>query len=149
MLSSEFDPRINPLERTYNLTAKVKVIRKTGKQGVKDTGSEFKIVVLVLEQNDETTRFYSAWLADTENENFECLATMGHPIYGSMRLAVCRGNANYPEPHLFVMSKGIEDVLVHKEGERVSFEVERGTNDAMDYHASDDSDTDVSIQKFE
>lgn len=148
MLSSEFDPRIDPMERTYHLTTKVKVVTMTGKQGEKDTGGSFKVVVLVPEQNDETTRFFAAWLADTEKDSFECLGTMGYPIYGSMRLSVCRGNKTCHEAHLFVMSKGVEDILVNKDGEKIQVNIERGTADASNYHESDDTDTDISIQKM-
>ena len=148
MLSSEFDPRIDPMEKTYHLTAKVKVVRMTGKQGEKDTGGSFDVVVLVPEQNDETTRFFSAWLADTEKDNFECLGTMGHPIYGSMRLSVSRGNKTHHEAHLFVMSKGVEDILVHKDGEKIQVNIERGTADSGDYHESDDTDSAAPVQKM-
>lgn len=135
------------MERTYHLTTRVKVVKMTGKQGVKDTGGSFTVVVLVPEQNDETTRFFRAWLADTEGDNFECLGTMGHPIYGSLRLSVSRGNKTHHEAHLFVMSKGVEDILINKDGEKIQIDIERGTADAADFHESDATDTDLAIQK--
>ena len=149
MSNLEFHPSIDPMERIYHLTTKIKVIETYGKQGQKDTGSSFKIAVLIPEQNDETTRFFAAWLPDTETEHFECLGKLGYPVYGSGRFAVCRGNKNYHEPHLFVMSKGIEDIFIKKDGEKVMIEVERGTSDATEFHESDSTDSDVSVQRIQ
>jgi len=150
LVESQFHPHIDPTQREYNLTCRVKVIRSYGQQGIKSGNTEYKAVVLIPEDNDQTTRFYMAWLPEDNDHKVECLAEFFRPIYGAGRLSVHRANWNYAEgPHLFVMSKGIEDILMLKDGERIMIKTLAGNEDARDYHDSDKTDSAVAIEKFD
>lgn len=148
-LGSEFNPAINPTERVYNLRAKVHVVRHFAKQGLDERQHETKSVVLVPCDNDETTRFYMAWLPDDKKNKPEVLCQMGRPVYGACRMAVMRDSELFPKgPHLFVMSVGVEEILLNKEGEIIEFSTEPGSNDSKDSHAVDFVDTNRSIDKI-
>lgn len=142
------DPNFNPLERQYNLRARVKVVRGKTQQGIKGGETEFQAVILLLQDCDETTKFFGAWLPDDEDHRVECLAIMGRPVYGGCRMSVLRASKHYPEgPHLFVMTKAVEDALIHREDQLIEFKVEPSLKDADKAHESDFADTTVAIDK--
>lgn len=142
---SQFDPTIDAREREYTLRGKVWVIRDYVKQGAIKGKEEIKAVCIALQESDETTRFFDAWLPESENHQSEVLCSMGHPIYGSCRMAVQRASRNYPYgPHLFVMHKWAEDILVNKPFEVIEFVAKRGLEDAQDTHESDKRDVSTS-----
>src|SRR5690606_11750800 len=101
------------------------------------------------QESDQKVLFLNAWLPEDHDHVVECLASIGHPVYGNLRLAVRRQDDNYPHsPYLFVMTKAVEDILIHKNLEIVEIHTEPGTNDAKDSHITDNADTSVSIQRF-
>ena len=138
---TQFDPAIDPREREYNLSGKIRVVKKYAKQGFFSKREEAKAVCIELSQSDETTKFFAAWLPEDEKHTSEVLAEMGHPIYGSCRMAVLRESSLYPKgPHLFIMHKWAEEILLKKDGDLIYFKTKRGLEDAQDKHESDSRD---------
>lgn len=113
---NEAVPGNDPTLRKYAFKAKVKTKRKSWKQGFFGGQTEFNAVLLIPQESDMTTLFYAAWLPETSDEHSEVILEMGHPIYGTCRGAVMRRSKNFDKPHIFVMSKGVEEILQGKDG---------------------------------
>lgn len=113
---SEAVPGNDPTMRKYVIRCRVKVVKTAGKQGLLSGQTEFNAVLLLPQEGDTTTRFYTAWLPDEAEKHFELVLEMGHPVYGICRAAILRKGKFCERPHIFVMSKGVEDILEKKDG---------------------------------
>lgn len=83
------------------------------------------LVFLCPEESDERTRFYMAWLPDFESYQ-EIGCEMGHPVYSTFRAALYRKSTfhtDLPDNHIFVMSKGAEEILKRLDGQIVTVEI--------------------------
>lgn len=143
---SEATASNDPTMREYVIRAKVKVVKQSWFQGLLGGKTEFKAALLIPEEGDSTTMFYSAWLPDAANEHFEIVMEFGHPVYGTCRAAVLRQGKFYQKPHIFIMSKGVEEILVKKDGMRI--ENIKILPAAFDDRADSAIDTNVEIAKF-
>ncbi len=110
-----FEAANDPTYKKYVLTCTTRFYEKVVE------GKERKMVLLVPEENDEMHRFLNAWCPTTQGEKHELAAYIGAPAHTPARCAVFMGHDEKCErPYLFVMSKGVEDILVkYKEGLRL------------------------------
>lgn len=101
-------------EREYNLKCKLKFFRKTVHDPHTNKGQPYerKMCLLIPQESDERVRFLVAWLPEVESEYFELGAYIGSPVDSPCRLSVHRPNEKSDKPHLFVMTKGVEDILI-------------------------------------
>lgn len=114
----------DPTYKKYNLTCTTKFFSKEIKEDIgKGVIQSYrrKLVLLVPETNDEFYRFASAWLPSDSKSHFELAAQLAAPAHSPVRLSVHLGHdEKLDKPYLFVMSKGVEDILVkYKEGLRL------------------------------
>lgn len=143
---NEQTPYNDPCMREYVLRVKVKIVRANAQQGMKGGLSEFNAAILIPLEGDQTNRFYSAWLPDDSSEHTETVLSFGHPVYGTCRVAVLRSGKFYSSPHLFVMSKGVEDALSKCDG--LILEGIKVLSAADDVAADAAVETDVEIDKY-
>lgn len=102
---------IEPTELEYFLKCKIQKFIKHVKDNDKTYTRE--LVILVPEHNDAASSFFRAWLPDTREEYFELVAQMPYPIDSIARLSIHRGpNEKCEKHHLFVMSKGVEELIL-------------------------------------
>lgn len=108
-----YDAKEKACERRYNLSCKVIVKDCTYEDEQSKGNSQVteKLVFLLPQDNTERTLFYNAWLPEMVDEHQELGAVIGHPLYSSLRVALWRSTSFVNEIHLFVMSKGAEEVL--------------------------------------
>lgn len=146
-------------EREYNLKCTVKVIHQSYVEEADGKQHETRSVVLVPEiEATEAMMFLSAWLPDVSkicvkcshdvirmNENIcpkcgsdqihlgwsEIPAFVTAPVNSPARLALLRKNNYCEDHHLFVMSTGVEDELIHMEGKTVYVKTFEGTKDEI------------------
>lgn len=109
-------PANDPTLKKHVISAKVKVAKASWWQGFRGGRSEFKAVVLIPRDSDATNMFFSAWLPDVVEEHSEVVLQIGRPVYGPCRVAVLRRGKYHDRPHLFVMSKGVEEILENQDG---------------------------------
>ena len=119
-----FESKNDPSYKKYNLTTKIKFIRKSVREdigGGKIQSYERKMVILIPQEGDETNRFYYAWVPSTQEEKYELAGVIGSPVNSPCRFSVHMGHDEKSEkPYLFVMSKGVEDIIVKmREGDLV------------------------------
>ena len=140
------DPREKACDIRYILTCKVEV-KDCSYEDEQSKGTVIvneKLVFLIPQDNDQRSRFYHAWLPDSESECQELSATMGHPIFSAFRVALWRTNHFMQKIHLFVMSKGAEEMLKKLNGKNVTVEI-LGQNE--DHLADGQLDYDISLNK--
>lgn len=97
----------DPTFRKYYLNCKVVFFRKTVENVART------MALLVPQEGDETNRFYAAWVPTSQGEHYELAATIGTPVNSPVRLSIHLGHdEKCDRPYLFVMSKGVEDIIV-------------------------------------
>jgi len=112
-----------PEQKIYVLKCKVKFVRKNVKDGPRQY--ERTLAILVPQESDERTKFFTAWLPELKSEHFELAGIISAPIDSACRFSIHRGPDEKSEAHyLFVMSKGVEDVLIEAEMEGKTVYVE-------------------------
>lgn len=140
----EFNAANDPTMRKYGLVCKIQTVRAYGQQGVKSGQTEFEAVILIPTQSDATTRFFSAWLPDSSEDRSEIVFELGFPVYGSCRGAVLRQSRFHNAPHIFIMSVGVEEILKHKNNEKIEITVLPATDDAIGDQAPD-TEADIKV----
>lgn len=121
----EFNKALKPTERRYRFKAKViaKDVTYTDEQSTGTFQVTEKLVFLLPEQSTQRDLFYSAWLPDTDHEPIEVGCEIGHPVYSCFRAALWRRTQFVGDIHLFVMSKGAEELLKPMNGKSVEIEI--------------------------
>lgn len=121
----DFGPKVKPEEMRYALKAKVvaKEVTYFDEQSTGTVQVTEKLVFLVPEQSTQRDLFFSAWLPDSPEKPVEVVCQGGHPVYTPFRAALWRRSQHVGEIHLFVMSKGAEEVLKEINGQSFAFEV--------------------------
>lgn len=143
-MSDEFDLT----QRRYNLRCKTKFYRKTVNDQLPN-GSfrtyERTLVLLVIEESDERTRFLQAWLPETTDQHYELTANIAFPVDSPARLSIHRADARCDRHYLLVMSKGVEDILVKlREGLPLTLQTCRASEDTeADYAPETEYDFEV------
>jgi hypothetical protein len=122
------DPYQKAMQVRYHLRCKVLVKECTyeDQQSKGNQNISEKLVFLVPEDSDERTRFFIAWLPDTLDSFQELGIEMGHPVFSAFRAALYRKSTFHPElpdNHIFVMSKGAEEILKRLDGQMVMCEI--------------------------
>lgn len=102
--------RKEPDERTFQLKCKV-VVKEIS---VVDDDRKFtrRVVLLVPEDNDQRSMFLATWLPDTAEQHYELVGFVKSPIDSPARLSVHRRNQRHDNHHLFMMSKGVEEIIL-------------------------------------
>jgi hypothetical protein len=133
-------------KRKYVLKCWIRKYRGQAQQGLQGGLSEYDAVLLIPEINDQSGKFFDAWLPDPlESNTVEIVASMPHPVNSGCRLSVHRMDERCPARHyLFVMSKGVEDILKHLDGQKIMITVRPETEDEVaDSAIEPDSSFDV------
>lgn len=100
----------------------------------KEWNETAQVILLVPETTTESSAFFTAWLPDEGatkiDENGKTVvdyAEVGmrgsYPVSGFFRGALYRANHLLPQPHIFVMSKRVEDLLQHCVGKKIRLTV--------------------------
>jgi len=112
-------------EHRYQLKAKVivKDVTYTDEQSTGTSQVTDKLVFLIPEDSTQRDLFYTAWLPDDPDSPQEVVCQAGHPVYSTFRAALWRRTQHVGDIHLFVMSKGTEEVLKTMNGLSLVFEV--------------------------
>ena len=140
-----------PTDRKYIMNCRLRFYRKTvvDNQGVHGLiQTERNLVMLVPDESDQRTQFLSAWLPDTQEEYFELAGYISMPIDSPCRFSIHRGPDAQSERHyLFVMSKGVSDILERfTEGRVFSVTIlPESEEDQADY-AKDSDDGNYEVQ---
>lgn len=121
------NPEDNLREQDYIIKCQV-LIKEVGYEDFQ-SGGKFgsiteKLAFLVPQEGTERDLFFSAWLpAFKQNQNKEIVDShnevackTGHPVNGFFRASVHRANKNVREPHIFVMSRSVEEDLKNMDG---------------------------------
>ncbi|MEO5348863.1 MAG: hypothetical protein H7836_04380 [Magnetococcus sp. YQC-3] len=121
----ELAPHLKPEEMRYHLKAKViaKDVTYQDEQSTGTTNVTEKLVFLLIEPGTQRDLFYACWLPDTNDTPSEIVCMSGHPLNTSFRAALWRRSQFVGDTHLFVMSKGAEEVLKEMNGRSISFDV--------------------------
>lgn len=132
-------------QKRYRLRVAVKFFRKTVNEeiGGKKISRDRKMVLLIPQDSDQRTYFLNAWLPETQTEYFELAGFLSAPVDSPCRFAIFRGPDEKSEKHyLFVMTKGVEDVIVKyvKEGTILNLETFKAAEDGETDHAIDVSE---------
>lgn len=124
-------PHNDLTQKEYNLKCLVLVKHMSAQQGLTPGAAEFNAVILVPEINDEAIRFLNAWCPEVENEHFEFAAFLKAPINLPTRLSIHLPDRLYSKsPYLFVMSKGIEEILVNLNGRIINIQTLKASADS-------------------
>jgi hypothetical protein len=121
------DPVQKAMQTRYFLRCKV-FVRDCTYEDQQSTGNvniSERLVFLCPEEGDQRTLFYKAWLPDIDGHQ-EIGCEMGHPVYSAFRAALYRKSSFHeelPDNHIFVMSKGAEEILKRLDGQIVNVEV--------------------------
>jgi hypothetical protein len=121
----DFSTVKKPTERSYTFNCHV-VVKEVTYSDEQSTGTKLvteKLVFLMPEQSTQRDLFYSAWLPDTDATPQEVGCEMGHPVFSTFRAALWRRSQFVGDIHLFVMSKGAEELLKPLEGRRLEVTV--------------------------
>lgn len=140
------DSKQKACERRYYLTCKV-VVKECSYEDEQSTGTTLvaeQLVFLIPTVSTERDLFYNAWLPDDPNEPQELGITMGHPLYSTFRVALWRATEYVREIHLFVMSKGAEEILKKLDEQVVNVEI---LGEQEDYLLDGQIDHDLSLNK--
>lgn len=132
-MSDEIEGRTTQ-DRFY-LSAKVikkPISFRSRQSGRKEFNAEGTAVILVPEQSTECDCFFSAWLPekispeeasvikDLPSNYSEIVFETGYPINGYFRGALCPANSLINRPHIFVMTKRAEELLlINCEGKKI------------------------------
>lgn len=132
-------------QKRYNLVCKLKFFKKSVTEQVagKTLSVDRKMALLIPQESDQRTFFLNAWLPETMGEYFELAGMVGAPVDSPCRFAIQRGPDEKSEKHyLFVMSKGVEDILVKygKEGQTFKVTTFKAKEDGETDYAVDESD---------
>ena len=143
--NGQFEDDGDLTQKRYNLVCKVKFFRKAVTEEVngKVLSVERKMALLVPEESTQRTLFLNAWLPETQGEYFELAGMIAAPVDSPCRFAIMRGPDEKSERHyLFVMSKGVEDILVKyaKEGQSLNVMTFKASEDGETDFAADESD---------
>lgn len=135
----------DPTYKKYHLSCKTKFHFKTVTEDIgRGVISSYarKLVLLVPQESDQRSRFLSAWCPDTKEEFYEVAAEVGAPVHGPVRLSVHRGyDDKLDRPYLFVMSKGVEEILLDfPEGRTLEVTILPANMDGEADYALDSSD---------
>jgi len=117
---------ISEEEKHYFLKCKVHIVKVCYEdyQSKGNLGTvEEDMVFLEPEINTEATRFYNAWLPDSLEEAAEIGISMGYPVFGMFRACVRRFHKDFKRPHIFVMSRGAEEIFKHLKLKNIEVEV--------------------------
>lgn len=120
-------------EREYHLRCKTKFFRKTVKETLRGIEKSYErtMVLLIPQESDERTKFLMAWLPEAEGQYYEITAFVSRPVDSPARLSVHRRDEKAEQHYLFVMSKGVEDILLKfKEGSIVELTVNPASMDS-------------------
>lgn len=123
-----YDPKQKSCQTRYHLLCKV-VVKDCTYEDQQSTGNSIiseKLVFLIPEYNDQATRFFNAWMPETLEGYQEIGCEMGHPLYSAFRAALYRVstfNSSLRENHIFVMSKGAEEILKRLDNQMVNVEI--------------------------
>lgn len=124
-------------DERYELICKV-VRKQLSYRDHQSRGKEWndtaQVILLVPETTSESSAFFTAWLppdgATKVDENGKKVieyAEVGmrgsYPVSGFFRGALYRANQLLPQPHIFVMSKRVEDLLQHCIGKKIRLTV--------------------------
>lgn len=156
--NSDTDPSLNPTNRKYGLSLRVKKVKKSAYQGMGerlwDTKNEYTAIVLeLLPSERQNGPFIHAWVPDVRPEYDEMGNIIkNHPPevvlelevspYGSARCFVMRVDKDSPEyPYLLVASVGVEQDIdyLYKNGDMVRAVSFPSTEDYEGDRASDTS----------
>lgn len=136
-------------ERSYNLTCKLKFFLKTVQDPHTNDGKPYerKLCLLVPQEADERTRFLMAWLPEVQSEYYELGAFISYPVDSPCRLSIHRApDEKHDRHYLFVMTKGVEDVLVRlKEDTIIRIKTLPASADSEIDHARD-TDLDIEVK---
>jgi hypothetical protein len=141
-----FDPKQKANEKRYYLSCKV-LAKDCSYEDEQSTGTTMvseQLVFLIPNTSTERDLFYSAWLPENPNDPQELGVTMGHPVYSTFRAALWRATEYVREIHLFVMSKGAEEILKRLDGQVVNVEI---LGEQEDYLLDGQVDHDLSLNK--
>lgn len=125
----------SPQNREYELKLKIES-RKHVVHDQRVNGTwrnyESEVVYLVPEQSTQTTLFFSAWLPglaydesrrdDEGNPSIvrhEVAIEVAHPLFATIRGAVCRANKNFERHHIMVMTESCYEALKTLEGKHI------------------------------
>lgn len=106
--------------KEYNLRVKAKFVSKN----IEDNGRTYhrQMVILIPHESDERTYFFKAWLPETREEYFELAGQLASPINSNVRLSIHLGMNDFNTgPYLFVMSKGVEELMIEHKLEGKTF----------------------------
>ena len=112
-------------QQRYQLKCKV-VVKEVTYQDEQSTGTtnvSESLVFLTIEPSTQRDLFYSVWLPDTVETPTELVCQAGHPVYSTFRCALWRRSQFVGDIHLFVMSKGTEEVLKEMTDKYIVIEV--------------------------
>jgi hypothetical protein len=121
------DPYQKAMQVRYHLRCKV-IVKDCTYEDQQSKGNQLiaeRLVFLYPEESDERTRFYMAWLPDAESYQ-EIGCEMGHPVFSAFRAALYRKSTfhtDLQDNHIFVMSKGAEEILKRLDGQMVNVEI--------------------------
>lgn len=118
-------PQLKPEEQRYNIKCKViaKEVTYADEQSTGTVNVTEKLVFLVPQASTQRDLFFSTWLMDTIEQPSEVVCVCGHPVYSTFRAALWRRTQFVGEIHLFVMSKGTEEILKELDGQFITIEV--------------------------
>lgn len=124
----------DPTEKPYHLVCVLRFIQKSVNevvgQSLRSQSYERKMCILIPDESDQRTDFMSAWLPDTSKEYYEIGAYIAYPVDSPCRMSIHRADEKSDRHYLFVMTKGVEDILVKlKEGSRISLKVMPASHD--------------------
>jgi hypothetical protein len=110
--------------REYTLICEVKNFIRTLNEFNNKTGEtrteDVKCVALIPNlEYTESQIFLSDWMPEPEKQYNEVAARLLSPINTLSRLAVCREAKEVRQPHLFVMTTGVEDALKNLDGKKI------------------------------
>ena len=114
-----------PTNQKYTLKCFIKImdVSYDDVQSKKTERVTEKMVFLLPSESTECDLFYDAWLPDTDIDYSEIGCQAGHPVYGVFRAAVKRRSKDCERPHIFVMTKSVEDILLKMDGKEIVIDV--------------------------
>lgn len=98
-------------EYTFKCRVVAKEVTYEDEQSTGVTQVTEKLVFLIPDQSTERDKFYFAWLPDTDLEPAEIVCEIGHPVFSIFRAALWRRTQHVNDFHIFVMTKGVEEIL--------------------------------------
>lgn len=109
----QLNPAKKPQEIEYHLRCKVvaKEVTYLDEQSKGTTQVTEKLVFLIPQANDQRSKFFFAWLPDTDLDPAEVVCEIGHPLFAIFRAALWRRTQHVNDFHLFVMTKSTEEML--------------------------------------